>query len=222
MMKRTALTLVSAAAVALSACSAPTSDPRSEGTGQADSKPETIVAPLTEAETIDAGLAVGDQAPRDAALLTGNGETTLGTILENGPAVLVFTRSVEWCPYCQTQLKSINAIVGELKDRGYNLYGLSYDSPDQQDRFSKNQMLQYAMLSDQPSTVINAFGLRDPQYTEGRAVGVPYASVFLIDKTGKILAKSVSGDYKKRPSNDQILALVDSIQSQDLVAGGGL
>ena len=67
------------------------------------------------------------------------------------------------------------------------------------------------MLSDPSSAVIDAFGLRDPQYTEGRAVGVPYASVYLIDKTGTILAKTVSGDYKKRPSNDQILALVDSI-----------
>ena len=143
MMKRTTLTLPCFALAALAACSEPASDNRSEGTKQFESKPETVVAPIT--------------------------------------------------------------------DRGYNLYGLSYDSPDQQDRFSKNQMLQYDMLSDQTSAVIDAFGLRDPQYTDGRAVGVPYASVFVIDKSGKIIAKSVSGDYKKRPSNDQILALVDSI-----------
>jgi peroxiredoxin len=207
-MKRTALTLYSVAVLALSACSEPASK---AGTEQAESKPETVVAPITEAESIDAGLAIGEQAPLTISLLTNGSETTLGQLLENGPALLVFTRSVEWCPYCQTQLKSINAIVGDLKDRGYNLYGLSYDSPDKQDRFSKNQMLQYAMLSDQPSAVIDAFGLRDPQYTEGRAVGVPYASVFLIDKSGKIIAKTVSGNYKKRPTNEQILALVDSI-----------
>jgi peroxiredoxin len=198
--------------LALAACSETAPDKGSENTEAAESRRETVVAPITAAETIDAGLAVGAQAPLDASVLTSGGETTLGTILEKGPALIVFTRSVEWCPYCQTQLKSINALVGDLKERGYQLYGLSYDSPDQQDRFSKNQMLQYDMLSDQPSAVIDAFGLRDPQYTEGRAVGVPYASVFLIDQTGKILAKTVSGDYKKRPSNDQILALVDSIQ----------
>ena len=72
-------------------------------------------------------------------------------------------------------------------------------------------MLQYDMLSDEQSAVIDAFGLRDPQYTEGRAVGVPYASVFVVDENGTIIARSVSGDYKKRPSNEQILALVDSI-----------
>lgn len=212
-MKRTALILSSVAILALAACSSePASEKRSESTEQAKGKPKTVVAPITEADSIDAGLAVGERVPLNTSLLAHGGETTLGKILEKGPALLVFTRSVEWCPYCQTQLKSINAIVGDLKERGYNLYGLSYDSPEQQDRFSKNQMLQYEMLSDQPSSVIDGFGLRDPQYTEGRAVGVPYASVFLIDKTGTILARSVSGDYKKRPSNDQILALVDSVQ----------
>tara|TARA_R110001606_G_scaffold164663_3_gene309092 strand:+ start:1199 stop:1831 length:633 start_codon:yes stop_codon:yes gene_type:complete len=210
-MKRSALLLIPVAAVALSACSEATPDSASEATGQAETRPETIVVAISETDSIDAGLAVGEKVPLTANLLTKVGETSLGTLLENGPALLVFTRSVEWCPYCQTQLKSINAIVGDLKDRGYNLYGLSYDSPEQQDRFSKNQMLQYQMLSDQPSAVIDAFGLRDPQYKEGRAAGVPYASVFLIDKDGKIVAKTVSGDYKKRPTNQQILALVDSI-----------
>lgn len=210
-MTRTALTLSSVAVLALSACSEPAPDASGEATGQAEKERDTVVAPIAKAESIDAGLAVGEQVPLTTGLLTNTGETSLGQVLENGPALLVFTRSVEWCPYCQTQLKSINTIVGDLKERGYNLYGLSYDSPAQQDRFSKNQMLQYEMLSDQPSAVIDGFGLRDPQYTEGRAAGVPYASVFLIDKSGKIIARTVSGDYKQRPSNEQILALVDSI-----------
>lgn len=210
-MSRTAIFLTSVAAIALSACSETPPEADSEVTKTTESAPEVVVTPITEIESIDEGLAVGAKAPLSANFLTSSGETTLGKILENGPALIVFTRSVEWCPYCQTQLKSINAIVDDLEGLGYNLYGLSYDSPDQQDRFSKNQMLQYEMLSDQPSSVIDAFGLRDPQYTEGRAVGVPYASVFLIDKDGKIVAKSVSGDYKKRPTNEQILALAKSI-----------
>ena len=180
------------------------------GTRQAESKQETVVGALAEAETIDAGLAVGGRVPLDVTLLTGGGETTLGKILEKDPAVIVFTRSVEWCPYCQSQLKSI---VEDLKDRGFNLYGLSYDSSEQQDRFSKNQMLQNEMLSDRPSAVIHGLGLRDPQYTEGRAAGVPYASVFLIDTASRVLVKSLSGDYRQRPTNAGILALAESTES---------
>ncbi|ASK87481.1 peroxiredoxin family protein [Sphingorhabdus sp. SMR4y] len=210
-MTRTAFTLTSVAMLALSGCSEPAPDARNDASAQAESEQGPAIEPISAAESIDAGLAVGDGVPLETSLLVDGRETNFGEILEKGPALVVFTRSVEWCPYCQTQLKSINAIADDLKRRGYTLYGLSYDSPGQQERFAKNQMLQYEMLSDQSSAVIDGFGLRDPQYTEGRAVGVPYASVYLIDGNGTIIAKTVSGDYKKRPSNEQILALVDSI-----------
>ncbi|MEH6791965.1 peroxiredoxin family protein [Parasphingorhabdus sp.] len=210
-MKQTGLLFSTFGLIALHGCSEPASTEPTANTEQVEKTAETIVMPISEADSIDAGLAVGKQVPVAASVLLDGKTVTIGEILEKGPALFVLTRSVEWCPYCQTQLKSINAIVGDLEQRGYTLYGLSYDSPDQQDRFSMNQMLTYDMLSDQTSTVIDALGLRDPQYTEGRAAGVPYASVLIVDKNGTIIAKSVSGDYKKRPSNDQILALVDSI-----------
>ncbi len=197
-------------ALTIAACSETENLP-DNGAETAEASEPAMANEVEALETIDAGLSVGASAPLDAKFNTGEGETTLASILEDGPAVLVFTRSVEWCPFCQTQLKGINAVVGDLSERGFKLYGVSYDSVESQDRFSKNQMLEYQMLSDESSAVIDAFGLRDPQYTEGKAVGVPYASVVVIDKDGKITAKSVSGDYKKRPTNEQLLAIIDSI-----------
>lgn len=208
-MNRMSLLLFLTPALLIGGCSESAPNVGQEKAEEAQKGP--VVAPITEAKTIDAGLAIGEQAPLAAVFTTKDGETTLAKELANGPALLVFTRSVQWCPFCQTQLKSINGIVGDLKDRGYNIYGISYDNPGEQDRFSQNQMLEYSMLSDESSTAIDAFGLRDPQYTEGRAVGVPYASVIVIDKDGKIVARTVSGDYKMRPTNDQILAMVDAI-----------
>lgn len=209
-MKRITSLLAFAPALAFASCSQPEN--------QTDDNPETSEAaePIAAEEalelaTIDVGIAVGETAPLEAKFNTADGEKSLTNVLEDGPAVLIFTRSVDWCPFCQTQLKSANAMVGDLEERGYKLYGVSYDSVESQDRFSKNQMLDYGMLSDESSAAIDAFGLRDPQYTEGKAVGVPYASVIVIDKDGKITAKSVSGDFKKRPTNEQLLAIVDSI-----------
>ncbi len=209
-MKRIISLCALAPALAIASCSESES-PANQGTDASEVQSPIASEDVTEIETIDAGLAVGEAAPLQAKFATGDGDQTLATILENGPAILVFTRSVEWCPFCQTQLKGINAIVGDLAERGYKLYGVSYDAVESQDRFSKNQMLDYAMLSDERSAAIDAFGLRDPQYTEGKAVGVPYASVVVIDKDGKITAKSVSGDFKKRPTNEQVLAIVDAI-----------
>ncbi|WP_108810349.1 redoxin domain-containing protein [Sphingorhabdus sp. Alg231-15] len=209
-MKRKTSLLALAPALAFASCSEPQGQPE-EGIETSENAESEMVEEIAEVPSIDAGIAVGATVPLDANFKTADGEKTLATILEDGAAILVFTRSVEWCPFCQTQLKGINAIVGDLQERGYKLYGVSYDSVDSQGRFSKNQMLDYKMLSDESSTAIDAFGLRDPQYTEGKALGVPYASVVVIDKDGKVTAKSVSGDFKKRPTNDQLLAIVDAI-----------
>ncbi|MEW4467161.1 peroxiredoxin family protein [Parasphingorhabdus sp. JC815] len=202
-MTRNALIFVTA--LVLASCS--------DNENRADtSEAEQTTAPEADTvPTIDVGLAIGETVPLQAKFATTDGETTLANVLKDGPAVLIFTRSVKWCPFCQSQLKGLGEIASNLEQRGYNLYGISYDSAESQDRFLKNQMLDYKMLSDESSAAIDAFGLRDPQYTEGEAVGVPYASIIIVDKNGTITGKSVSGDYTKRPSNDQILAMVDAI-----------
>ncbi|SIN89502.1 Peroxiredoxin [Parasphingorhabdus marina DSM 22363] len=203
--------LAAASALALTACgTAETAPENGDAESAASQMPKAEPLGLEDLPTIDAGLTLGETAPLDSVFQTEDGQASLSEIVAKGPAVLVFTRSVEWCPFCQTQLKGINGIVSDLEQRGYTLYGVSYDSVESQNRFSKNQMLNYRMLSDESSAAIDAFGLRDPQYTEGKAVGVPYASVVVIDTSGKITAKSVSGDYRKRPTNEQVLAIVDS------------
>lgn len=209
-MKRIASLFALAPALVFASCSQ-SEIPSDQDQETPEAAEPTATETVEEIATIDAGLAVGKTAPLKAQFSTGDGGKTLAAVLEDGAAILVFTRSVEWCPFCQTQLKGINAVVSELDQRGYKLYGVSYDSVESQDRFSKNQMLEYGMLSDESSAAIDAFGLRDPQYTEGKAVGVPYASVVVIDKDGTIIAKSVSGDFKKRPTNEQLLAIVDAI-----------
>lgn len=203
------LTVVST--IALAACGTPAEEAATDEKAETSPLKQVDVKPIDAADTIDAGLSVGSKVPTDAVFATSNGDQKLENILQDGAAIFVFTRSVEWCPFCQTQLKALNGIVPDLKERGYDIYGISYDSPNAQDRFAMNQMLEYQMLSDEQSSVIDAFDVRDPQYTEGRAVGVPYASIFVVSEDGTIKGKSVSSDFKKRPTNDQLLLLLDEI-----------
>lgn len=203
------LTVVST--IALAACSNAVEEATTDEKAETSPLKQVDVKPIDAADTIDAGLSIGSKVPPDAVFATSDGEQKLENLLQDGAAIFVFTRSVDWCPFCQTQLKALNGIVPDLKERGYDIYGISYDSPDAQDRFAMNQMLEYQMLSDEQSTVIDAFEIRDPQYTEGRAVGVPYASIFVVSEDGTIKGKSVSSDFKKRPTNDQLLLLLDDI-----------
>lgn len=210
-MKPSKISIALASPLALAACGVAEEKPAAEEQTEASPLKQVEVKPIDTADTIDAGLSIESKVPAGALFATSEGEQRIEDILKDGPAVFVFTRSVEWCPFCQTQLKAINGIVPDIKERGYDVYGVSYDSPDAQDRFAMNQMLEYQMLSDQDSSVIDAFGVRDPQYTEGRAMGVPYAAVFIVAADGTIKGKSVSSDFKKRPTNEQLLMLLDEV-----------
>lgn len=184
-----------------------------------ESTPEDLPVTVDAAEleqnnvvfTSDAGLSIGQKVPLHVKVLLNGKETDLAEVLETGPIILFFTRSVEWCGFCQAQLKGINKIQSDITERGYQIVALSYDQPEKQRKFIEAQKIGFKMLSDQSSELIDAFKLRDPQYTEGRAEGVPVATVVIIGKDGRIKSKTISGVHSIRPTNTEVLALIDSI-----------
>lgn len=159
----------------------------------------------------NAGLKVGQTVPFYVKINTRNGQATLEQLLKDGPAVLLFIRSVEWCSDCQAQLKHVNEMQDELNQKGYNVFAISYDKRDQLQKFANNQGIKFELLSDPNSKLIDAFDLRDPQFAEGRAAGVPIATIMVVNKQGTIKAKTVSGNHDERPTVEQIWTLVNSV-----------
>lgn len=208
--KALALSLIFGSSLLLTACGGTsetqTGDVNADGTVEYDGG-ETLTVENQP------GPAIGDRAPVDLALADADGNAMpLSERTGEKGTILVFTRSVDWCPYCQGQLKQLNDVAGNLKEQGYILAGVSYDPVSSLKEFSKEQNIDYTLLSDKGSKLIDAFAIRDPQYadTESRAYGVPYASIFVLDKDGVVRAKSVSSDYKIRPTNEELALLVES------------
>lgn len=167
---------------------------------------------LMPATNIAEGMETSDKAPAQLALRDASGaETNLANIAGDQGTVLILVRSADWCPFCVAQLKDSAPLTQTLAERGYTLASLSYDAPEILKEFSEDQQIPFTMLSDEGSAFIDAVGLRDPQYEEGHlAHGVPYASVLVIAPDGTVKAKFVSEDYRQRPSNEEVLALVDN------------
>ncbi len=188
----------------VASCSANDTDNQASAVNAADLEQNNVVF------TSDAGLDVGAKVPLNITVKRNEVETTLGEILKDGPIILFFTRSVEWCGFCQVQLKNVNQIKDDIAKRGYRIWALSSDKPAVQQKFIDDQKIGFALLSDASSTLIDGFGLRDPQFTEGRAEGVPIATVMLIDTDGRIESKTVSGVHDIRPTNTEILEFIDS------------
>lgn len=68
-----------------------------------------------------------------------------------------------------------------LTSSGFAIYGLSKDSPKANTTFKEKQKLPYPLLCDPSGTLISAIGLK-------KAPSGTIRGVFVIDKTGKVLA----------------------------------
>ena len=124
-------------------------------------------------------------------------------------AVIVFFRSADWCPYCQRQLIALNKINGGVESAGYKLVGVSYDSVEKLQKFVKKRSIEFTLLSDPGSQIIDAYGIRNTTYPEGHyAHGVPHPTVLVVNADGIIEKKFFSDDYKKRPETEVILSAI--------------
>lgn len=157
--------------------------------------------------------AVGDKAPAVAGTDSTGKARTLSQVAGRKGTVLMFFRSVEWCPYCKAQMIAMNAdAAGALASRGYNLVGLSYDAVPVLAKFAAERNVAWPLLSDPRSQVIDGWKLRDPAYAAGsRAHGVPRPAIYVIDANGVIRARLMEDDYRKRPPAQAVLAAVDAL-----------
>ncbi len=70
----------------------------------------------------------------------------------------------------------------------------------------------FPLLSDPEHRTIDAYGLRDPAYEGQKVYGIPHPAVYVIDKQGKVTWAKIESDYKQRPTNEEIRAVLDSLK----------
>ena len=164
------------------------------------------------ANAIDIGPAVGTTAPRLVAVDTAGKPRDLASIAGPKGTVLVFFRSARWCPFCQKQLTDLKAATKPLAQRGDRLAAISYDTPAQLAEFAAKVGVDYTLLSDKGSAMIDVYGLRDPAYPAGNfAYGVPKPAIFVLDTGGVVRGKLAEEGYKTRPPVAVVLAAVDAL-----------
>lgn len=167
-----------------------------------------LAATASWAESIDIGPKVGTKIPelvglRDESAAAKGFNDVAG---EKG-VVIAFMRSADWCPFCQVQLKELKTIAEPLAKKGFRLVTISYDEPEVLARFKTRNEVPYTLLSDKGSVVIDAFGIRDPQYKQGsKAFGVPQPVIFIVDRSGIVRAKLAEEGFKTRPSPEAVMA----------------
>ena len=101
-----------------------------------------------------------------------------------------------------------------------NLVAISVDTPVQSREFAKTiaadgkGKVDYRILSDPGHRVIDAYGIRDPDYNGQKFEGIARPTVFVINKEGRVTWMKVELDYKERPTNQDIRAALDAVGTE--------
>ena len=167
------------------------------------------------------GLATGERAPGFTLPNATGDPVRLATRLARGPVVLSFYRG-EWCPFCNLELRALQAALPRFRARGASLIAISPQSPDHSLSVTEKASLTFDVLSDARQEVIaayriqftvpadlkdlhlNLFGNDPSAHTADGSWNLPIPATFVIDRSGIIRDRHVSADYTTRMDPDDI------------------
>ena len=100
----------------------------------------------------------------------------------------------------------LQASLEQYRKQGLGVAAISYDSVDILKNFADRMHITYPMLSDKDSATIKAFGILNAQVPQTSAqYGIPHPGMYIVDRSGKILARYFEEKYQERFTPDTIL-----------------
>ncbi|WP_321827736.1 peroxiredoxin-like family protein [Maribacter dokdonensis] len=186
---------------------------------------------IEEAKAFEKGknaLKVGEQAPNFELPDALGNQIKLSGLLENGAVVVTFYRG-SWCPYCNLQLRALQAKLPEIQSLGATLVAISPEVPDAS--MTKNEIseMDFTVLSDQDAKVASKYGvawevpeflldhmrvdrnLDLKQINNGNGTVLPIPATFIVGTDGAIQWSYVNVDYRTRSEPDEIVEALKSI-----------
>jgi len=152
--------------------------------------------------------AVGKPAPDFSVVDSHSSPFTLSDFRGRGPLVLVFYRG-HWCPFCRKQLSRLQGNLARILERGAHLVALSIDQPRISRALAHELGLEFTLLSNPDSSVIDLYGIRNRLL--GVESGIPHPAIFLIDVEGIVRFREVRHNYRRRVSPSRILRELDRL-----------
>lgn len=176
------------------------------------------------------GLEIGHKVEGATLQSIDGADYKLASAWAEQPAMIVFYRG-GWCPYCNGQVRELAVNYPKLKAAGVLPVLISVDAPDKTAALSRQYEIPFPVLSDPDLLAHRQFnvlleldqntlkkyrdyGIDLSAWSGRRHNTIAVASVFIVDKQGRVLASHATADYAERPSIEQLLTLIDSSLSK--------
>ena len=129
-------------------------------------------------------LSAGDTAP-DFTLTSDTGELVSLSDLRGQKAIIYFYPAA-MTPGCTTQACDFSDSLSSLKAAGYQVLGVSPDTPDKLAKFREHDGLTITLLSDPDKAVLTAYGAYGEKKMYGKTVQGVIRSTFVVDEEGTL------------------------------------
>jgi peroxiredoxin Q/BCP len=129
-------------------------------------------------------LAPGDPAP-DFTLDTDDGGTD-SLADHRGRKVIVYFYPAAMTPGCTKQACDFTESLASLQAHGYDVVGISPDSPAKLAKFRARDALGFPLLSDADRSVMKAYGAFGEKKLYGKTIEGVLRSTFVVDESGTI------------------------------------
>ena len=182
---------------------------------------------LIDSGQADRAVAAGNVAP-DFTLTDQDGETVaLKDLLAKGPVVVSFYRGV-WCPYCNIELKALEAAAGEIRARGASLVAVSMQGASDSRKSQRDNKLSFPILTDKAGELAAKFGIRWtlqdyvieyhkmfgvelPKIHDDGQWNLPMPARYVIHTDGSVAYAEVNPDYTRRPDPSDLLPVLGKL-----------
>ncbi|MGB0893360.1 MAG: peroxiredoxin-like family protein [Parashewanella sp.] len=149
----------------------------------------------------------------------------LTKVIKQKPTVLFFYRG-GWCPYCNAQMGQLQAIQPKLIKMGFQIIGISPDSPEKLNASMTKNELGYQLYSDTNLEASKGFGVAyftsermtkrylasgkiDNQLVAtpegGKRLVLPVPAVYLIDTDGLIHFQYINPNFRVRAEPELLM-----------------
>jgi peroxiredoxin len=184
------------------------------------------VQELASAGLVDGALRVGDKAS-DFTLPNAHGlDVSLSSLLASGSLIVAFYRG-GWCPYCNLELRALQATLGEIRALGASLVAISPERPDGSLSTAEKHGLDFEVLSDIGNDVARSWGLvhaipdylheiyaRLPDTNGDDSYELPLPATYVISADGAVGYAHVDPDYRRRAEPSDVLEALSAIRAE--------
>jgi peroxiredoxin len=185
---------------------------------------ERLIARLTETGAGSGAPKVGDRMPPFLLPDESGNLVGLNDLLQRGPAIIAFNRG-HWCPYCRVNTAALAEVHRQAKASGADIVAIMPDRQKFTRLLKSDARAPFPILTDMDNGyamslnlvmwigsemqgMMPAAGVDLPQVQGNEGHMLPIPATFVTGTDGRITARHVDPDYRKRMELDDLLKAI--------------